>query len=171
MSLVNFSTHNNLAEASVNYSCLKAGGFHPNFQNYNHANLVALYILAFGGIILQLPNNEVEGAQAYLAQIREQPLQESDPIIRRKYGMWKRSVLFACLSYSIGFGSISTALLMVGFIFLTPELLCFFAIPFIIWGVMKGQILAIIWLFFPLMLLHAKYIALPKLRQQHDASR
>jgi hypothetical protein len=162
MSLVIFSRHNNLPEAAVTFSCLESGGFHPNFQNYNHANIAALYILAFGGIVVQLPEQEVEAAEKYLKIMRTIPLKEDEPIERSKRGMWKRSILFA------GCGTFDLAFLILASVFLRPEIITIGISALAVWAVYNGYLYAIVWLFFPLMLLHAKHIALPKLRQRQN---
>lgn len=167
MRAVIFGRYNNLPEACVIFSVLEAGGFHPSFQNYHHAHISALQLIAFGGIILTLPEQELRSAKDFLADQQAAPITDFDPIKPRRFGMWKRATLF-------GFASG----IFLPIMFLAPELLMvIWIIDMVFWVSdivdtgLEVEIFAGVWVFVPLMLLHAKYIAVPRLRESHELAR
>ncbi len=157
MSSVIFGRYNNLPEACVIFSVLEAGGFHPTFQNYHHAHIAALELIAFGGIILALPEQEFAEAKNFLDEQQATPITDFDPMKVRRFGMWKRGTIF-CLSSG----------LFLPYFFLAPEVLIVIWIAFFAYTGFQIASLTSFWLFIPLMLLHAKYVALPKLRQANE---
>jgi len=150
-----FRRYNSLAEGCVVYSALEAGGFHPSFQNYHHAHVAALYLLAFGGIILTLPEQEIESAEQFVKALQSAPIEDFDPIKLRRFGMWKRGTLFG-LTFSI----------FLPLFFLPPEILLLIWLGDFVYNNFQFNLLMSYWLFIPLILLHAKYIAVPKLREK-----
>lgn len=153
MRAVIFGHYNNLPEACVIFSVLQAGGFHPSFQNYHHAHIAALQLLAFGGIILLIPEQELASAKIFLADQQSAPITDFDPITPRRFGMWKRATLFGLASG-----------IFLPLYFLTPELLFVIWLVAMVFNGLDFDIITVFWAFVPLILLHAKYIALPKLR-------
>ena len=161
MGVVLFRNCNSLPEASVLFSCLEAGGFHPTFQNYNHANIAALQIIAFGGIGITIPQQELQEASAYIQFCEDsaiEAIEDFDPIAERRFGKWKSGTL---LTFASG--------VFLPYYFLPAELLLFIWISFFAWGGFQIIDIASMDLLFALILLHAKYIALPKLRKPNAA--
>ena len=154
MRAVIFGQYNNLPEACVIFSVLEAGGFHPSFQNYHHAHIAALQLLAFGGIILIIPEQELVSAKKFLTDQQAAPITDFDPIKTRRFGMWKRATLFG-LAFNI----------FLPLYFLAPELLLVIWLAAMAYNGLDLDIFTITWIFVPILLLHAKYIAVPKLRE------
>ncbi|MEP3889752.1 MAG: hypothetical protein ABJN69_04745 [Hellea sp.] len=161
MKAVIFGQYNNLPEACVIFSVLEAGGFHPSFQNYHHAHIAALQLMAFGGIILLIPEQELLSAKKFLTDQQSAPITDFDPIRPRRFGMWKRATLFGLASG-----------IFLPMLFLAPELLMIiwlidmgFSILDVVQNGLDITMLTGVWVFVPLMLLHAKHIAVPKLRE------
>ena len=154
MKSVIFKRYNNLPAACVDFSTLEAGGFHPSFNNYHHAHVSALQLIAYGGIIIVIPEQEYRDAKSFLTDMQKTPLTDFDPIKPRRFGMWKRATAFG-LSFGI----------FLPIYFLTPELLLIIWFGAMVYNGVEFDILTTIWAFIPLMLLHAKYIAVPKLRE------
>ena len=125
MGLVIFDRYNNIGEALVVFSALEAAGFYPSWENYHHAHIAYLQIIAFGGLIINLPKNEHEAAHTFLRQCKSLPKLEGDDLPNRKFGMW-RNVL-AMLSFKSPL-FLFAPLLWAKPIFLTSILAAFFLI-------------------------------------------
>lgn len=154
MKSVIFKRYNNLPAACVDFSTLEAGGFHPSFNNYHHAHVSALQLIAYGGIIIIIPQQEYLEALIFLDEMQKSPLTDFDPIEPRRFGMWKRGTMF----------SLASGIFLPAF-FLAPELLLITWIALFIYDGFHFRAIASFWLFMPLMLLHAKHVAIPKLRE------
>ena len=163
MGAVIFARYNNIGEALADQSCLKAGGFSVGFHNYFHACNDYFLMQALGGLILMFQEQDYDEAHHFLKEMKRHPLEDEDPIPEKKYGYWVRA------TFAAGFlmGPF-TFLLPIFFIF--PELL--FLSLVLLSGVLvwTGHAFWVIILSLPawivLMLLHAKYIALPKFRRE-----
>ena len=138
----------------MTFSALRSGGFHPLLAEYTHANNAAFYILALGGIRVLLPEHEIDDAKAWMAYLRSQALPAETGIKPRKYGRWIRgTVLF------------SSTFNFLPILFIPPLILyalwfCVVIVEILFTGEAWGTFFAG---FFVLLLLHAKYIAGPKL--------
>ncbi len=154
MKSVIFKRYNNLPTACVDFSTLEAGGFHPSFNNYYHAHISALQLIAYGGIIIIIPEQEYHKALAFLKDMQQTPMTDFDPIAPRRFGMWKRGTVFSLASG-----------IFLPIFFLAPELLLVIWVALFIYDEFHFRAIASFWLFMPLILLHAKYIAVPKLRE------
>ena len=169
MSLVILKRYNNVGEALVAFSSLQAGGFNPFFHNYHHAHIAYMEMLAFGGLILLIPEQEYEYALIFVNSARAVEPLEFDPLPVRKYGRWKSTLLF--LVGARGFLVILAAM----YIFIRPKYLLLIALLIGAAGLAQGgrpsEILLwfIIFLFPVAILLHAEYVAVPRLqRNQSD---
>ena len=89
MGLVIFERYYNIGEALVVFSALEAAGFYPSWHNYQHAHIAYLEIIAFGGLIINIPKSQHEAAHTFLRQCKSMPKLEGDPIPDRKFGMWR----------------------------------------------------------------------------------
>ena len=150
MGLVIFKRYSDIGEATIAFSALEAAGFHPSWQNYNHANLANIEMIAFGGLIVQLPASEVADAKAWLSELREQPTQGGDAIPPKKRGLWHWFVSKPLLLVAIWLVVLNAIIFMDG---------------------SKPLFMLVALLIIPLsFLLHAHYIAVPnsKRRQQGD---
>lgn len=123
MAMIEFQRYMSIGEALVVVSALEAGGYHPVYHNYHHAHNAYLQMMAFGGLIVLIPEQEYEAAQAWIDHIKSVPETEHDPITEHKYGMWKHA-------YSIAAFHSGPALLFVPLLWLPP----LFAWPIFIAG-------------------------------------
>ena len=154
---------NSPANAVVIYSLLQAGGFHPTFKNYYHGFIAIGYLGALDGIQIMLPSQEVETAKAYI-QTRE-PITDYDPIPNR----WVRDLIQATVLTS---NPLFFVFLLSPFIqMLCLILLILFEVTILSQNLMMALLANITFAFFIIMLAHAKYIAVPKLRQNHEPAR
>ena len=148
-----FASYYELGRAAVAFSALEAGGFHPVFANYSHANIAAMHIIAFGGITILLPEREIAPAAEWIDFLKENPLEADDPIPVRKYGKW-----FSGTIMLMSAGLFLPILLMPPLWFLGVSVLIS------VIEITKGG--HVFWtltsMFWPVMLLHAKYVAGPK---------
>ena len=160
MRAVIFTRYNNIGEALADQSCLKAGGFSVEFHNYFHGINDYLSLLAFGGMLLTIPEQEYAEAQLFLKEMKRHPLPADLPVRNRRFGLWGRATVF--------FGLGNPAIFLPIY-FLKPDVLLFITIVLhVILFFMFGpvSIVAISFhTFIVLILLHAKFVALPKLRQ------
>ena len=92
MSLVIFNQYMSIGKALVTFSALEAGGFHPSYHNYYHAHIAYMQMIAFGGLIIQIPEHEFEDAKAWIIHLQERPELEGDDIPERKFGMWRHTL-------------------------------------------------------------------------------
>jgi len=67
MQMVTISTAFNPADAQLVRSCLDAAGFHAIVKHELSALSMDGYGLTVGGILVQVPETEVEDAKAFLA--------------------------------------------------------------------------------------------------------
>ncbi len=162
MSLVLAHKTNSLENALVISGKLEAVGFTPFIKNYFHGGVALGYHLALDGFHIFLPEEELESATLYMNQDHE--ILEYDPMKSRKYGMWKRGTVFCALILS--FGALPLPLY-----FLSPVIITLLLLFASVLLIVLGYLFPIFWFFIPLMLAHAKYIAVPRLRQQDDTSR
>jgi len=99
MAAIIFRQYYNLPEAHVEFATLEAGGFHPTFHNQHHGVLNALSLIAFGGLIILIPEPEYEAAKTFLNDMQSTDvLQDYEPIPERRFGKWKTGTFFALLS-------------------------------------------------------------------------
>ena len=156
MSLILAHKTNRPAEAVVIFSLLEAGGFHPTFQNYYHGFIAIGYLDALDGIQIMLPSQEIDAAKLYINSIK--PIEDYDPIPNR----WVRDLIQASVLTTNPFF----------FVFLLSpfiQILCLAALIFLnIFVFSETLLIAILgnmtFAFFILMLAHAKYVAVPRLR-------
>ena len=158
MSLVVFGHYMSIGEALVVNSALQAGGFQPSFHNYHHAYNNFLQMLTLGGLIILIPKQELNEAEKWIQQLRKNSINEATPITSRKYGMWKRASVFTFLSTGLFlplflFIPILFALTICGFLLFATDIILVHFFPYFALA-----------FFFSLMILHIKYIALPKLK-------
>ena len=92
MSLVIFGKYMSIGKALVTFSALEAGGFHPTYHNYHHAHIAYMQMIAFGGLIIKIPEQEFEDAKAWIIHLQESPKLEGDDILERKFGMWRHTL-------------------------------------------------------------------------------
>ena len=157
MSLILAHKTNSPSEAVVIFSLLEAGGFRPTFQNYYHGFIAIGYLGALDGIQIMLPSQEIQAAQDYINSVK--PVEDYDPIPNR----WVRDLVQA---------SALTANPFFFVFLLSPfiQILCLAALVLLdIFIFSETLVIAILgnvtFAFFILMLAHAKYIAVPKLRE------
>lgn len=157
MSLILAHKTNRPSEAVVIFSLLEAGGFHPTFQNYYHGFIAIGYLGALDGIQIMLPSQEIDAAKQYISSIK--PIEEDhDPIPNR----WVRDLIQASVLTTNPFF----------FVFLVSpfiQILCLAALVLLnIFVFSETLVIAILGsitpAFFILTLAHAKYVAVPKLR-------
>jgi len=156
LSLILAHKTNRPSEAVVIFSLLEAGGFHPTFQNYYHGFIAIGYLSALDGIQIMLPSQEIEAAKDYINSVK--PIEDYDPIQNR----WVRDLIQASVLTSNPFF----------FVFLLSpfiQILCLAALILLnIFVFSETLLIAILgnitFAFFILMLAHAKYIAVPRLR-------
>lgn len=157
MSLVLAHKTNRPSEAIVIFSLLEAGGFHPSFQNYHHGYIAMGYLGALDGIQIMLPSQEIEAAKYYVKSVS--PLEDYDPIPDRwvrdliHASILSRNPLFFVLLLSPLVQLVLLAALILFEVLLLSETLLITAIGNVTFA------------FFIVMLTHAKYIAVPKLRK------
>lgn len=157
MPLVLAHKTNSPAEAVVIVSLLEAGGFHPSFKNYYHGFIAIGYLGALDGIHIMLPSQEIEEAKTYIHSDRE--ITDYDPITDH----WVRDLVQASILSTNPFF----------FVFLLSPFIqiAILAILLVLEMTILPQSLVIALLgnitfaFYILMLAHAKYIAVPKLRE------
>jgi len=157
LSLILAHKTNRTSEAIVIFSLLEAGGFHPSFQNYYHGYVAIGYLGALDGIQIMLPSQEIEAAKHFVESVN--PLEDYDPIPNR----WVRDLIQASILCRNPFF----------FVFmLSPliQIVLFIALILLEVFVLSETVLIaaignITFAFFILMLAHAKYIAVPKLRE------
>jgi hypothetical protein len=165
MSLVILKRYNNVGEALVAFSSLQAGGFNPSFHNYHHAHIAYLEMLAFGGLILLIPEQEYEHALTFVNSARAVEPLEFDPLPVRKYGRWKFALLFSMGAQ----GGLTIFLAMCIFIRFKFILLIalMLGVADLAFGGRPSELLVwfILFLFPVAMLLHAEYVAVPRLQR------
>lgn len=160
--LTPFRAFNNIGEGLVALSALKAGGFTPVFQNEHYAYMQSLEMLALGGIIIMLPDAQHEEAHDYMRFLAETTVETGEPVAHKKHEGWLKSSVFAGLVMP----------------FLLPILAPMTFFP-VIWLCVVGLILVCLDHIFLRMLgialltmspilLHAQYIALPRMRKSHE---
>ncbi len=157
MSLTLAHKTNRPSEAIVIFSLLEAGGFHPSFQNYYHGYIAIGYLSALDGIQIMLPSQEIQAAQDYVNSVK--PIEDFDQIPNH----WVRDLIQASILTSNPFF----------FVFLLSPLVQTVCLAgLIVLNILvfsETLLLAILgnmtFAFFILMLAHAKYVAVPKLRE------
>ena len=98
MSLTPFKTYTSYGQSLVAFSALRAGGFHPSFQNLHAAQMNMFQALALGGYWIFLPEDEHKDARVWQSFIQTQPIEydeASDEIKSKNY----IGVLLASLWY------------------------------------------------------------------------
>ena len=161
--------YNNFAPAFADYSALQASGLHPQFSNYHIAHLKSLNMIIYGGLIMRIDARERDHAIAILQACERGEMSldfdKADELPHRRFGRWKRGTIFGLLSY-----------LAVPLPMFFPKakyvFIFFLVMSGLYWAnggddiietiLFIGTLLAI-----PLMLLHAEYVALPRLRQNN----
>ncbi|GEM_PF-5081580 len=98
MALVIFRKYLEIGEALIAFSALESAGFHPSWHNYHHAHIAYMKMIAFGGLIIMMPETEIGPARAWLRDVRQAPQIEGDDIPERKYGMWRNTFTIAAFS-------------------------------------------------------------------------
>jgi len=132
------------------------------------AHLHSLAMLAFGGLIIKIDDHERDHAIAVLELCRSPDMsleiKGEDALPNRRFGSWKRGTIF---SFMVD--------LPLPLPLLFPKAIYVFILCFILsvlyWVNNEGEIIetALVTSFtmsIPLILLHAEYIALPRLRQK-----
>ena len=164
MALKRFSTHYDYGESLTVFAALKAGGFHPIFHAFEHTSVAIAYIDAFGGMQISLPEQEFQPAKEWLIYLYDNPITDFDPIKRKPVLNWVHASLF---SMTFAFSPLPWILL-----FLIPPLFLFvlysvaIAIGIAIEPIIGLALLPL--LIFPLIFMHAKYIAGPKFVKEKD---
>ena len=158
MSLVLAHKTNNPANAMVIFSLLENGGFHPMFQNYHHGYIAIGYLGALGGINIMLPEQEVDDAKSFVSSVKEiedfDPL--PDPLVR---DIVQASIITVNPFFFVY--HLSPIIQFIAFWMLVGFEVLFFSISF-----SMAIITNLVSIFYILMIAHAKYVAVPKLRQQ-----
>lgn len=161
MSLVLYSRHFDYAEGLCAYTALKAGGLTPIMGNFEHCTIAIMQIEAFGGLQIFLPEEEVDQADAWIKFIYANPIQDYDPIKRRRFGKWKRGTIMGMCSF-----------IFLPIFFISPKILALMWGVFFIWDALTKELslgtyytLALI-----LLLLHAKYVAGLKFIKEENAN-
>lgn len=67
MDLIAIYKCSDLVEATILKSKLEAAGLHPFIQNYEHAQINVLHLLALGGLNIMVPQSEAEYATEIIA--------------------------------------------------------------------------------------------------------
>ena len=149
-----FATYQELGRAAIAYSALEAGGFHPVMADYQHANNAAMYILALGGIRIMLPEHELPDAIAWMTYLKTQEIPADEPIPKRRFGQWFRATVMGLAIFTF-----------IPLFFIPPIILfaLWFAsiILFIILGNLEWADFT--FFFWVALLLHARYVAGPKI--------
>ena len=115
-------------------------------------------MLTLGGLIILIPKNEIDDANAWIFHLHKSAPLKDEPMLMRKYGMWKRAS---------GLAFLSTGLLLPLFLF--PIILfmsaLFGSIVFVTHSAPFGFYpFFALSIFFSFMILHIHFIALPKLK-------
>ena len=160
--------YNSFGAAYADFSALKASGLHPEFSNYDMAHLHSLAMLAFGGLIIKIDDHERDHAIAVLDLCQRQEMsleiKDEDILPNRRFGCWKRGTFFGFM-----------ALIPLPLLFFFPKAIYVFIFCFILsglyWvnsddGIIELFLFISLLMSIPLMLLHAEYIALPRLRKK-----
>lgn len=156
MALILAHKTNQPAEAVVIFSLLEAGGFHPTFQNYYHGFIAIGYLGALDGIQIMLPSQEIEEAKTYVHSARE--ITDYDPITDH----WVRDLIHASIltTNPLFFVFLLSPLIQATVL----ALLILFEVSILAEPLILSLLSNITFAFFVLMLAHAKYVAVPKLR-------
>ena len=160
MSLSVFRRYNNIGDGLVEFSALKAGGFDPVFQNQHYAYAFSLEMLALGGLIILLPDSEADEANEYLTSIKSEPLDDYDPLPEKKYGQWVKASFVGGLSGLL-------PMLFLPILFLPSFWLLIAGVILVLIDNALSRICGISLLIIAPILLHARYIALPRMRMKH----
>ena len=165
MSLVVFGKYYNFGEALVVHASLHAAGYQPSFHNYHHAHMSYLSLIALGGLIILIPDHQLEDARKLTKDLEDQPAQDHDPISFRKFGRWKRSI-FGSFAMVIGLFPLFLFLIFVPARFLILLITILVLILAAFGSSLLGLVLIYCYLLVPIsILLHAEYIAIPKLNR------
>ncbi|MEP4052820.1 MAG: hypothetical protein ABJN22_11295 [Litorimonas sp.] len=163
--------YNDWSQALVATSCLESYGLHPFIQNHEQLRVNPFKIIAFGGIRIFLPKDEIMLAKEILATQVDFEIIDYDPV---KPIIWRRKFKALLFSNDVIFALI---------IFI-PTL--FVALLWLAWGLYiaiagswdhssllseRGIFTLLAWAmnFIPVtILLHAEYVAVPRLRRLKD---
>lgn len=118
----------------------------------------SLSIIAFGGISITVPMQELHAARDYVLHCQNNPMTDYDPIKQRRFGKWVTGTVLGYVGAGI-FG------FFLPYFFLPVELQLALWLIWFIGSGFKPLYLASFFLIIPLMLLNAKYVALPRVRQ------
>ena len=148
-------------QALVATSCLESYGLTPFLPNSEQLRLNPFKILAFGGIRIYVPRQELEFATHILTTQDAFEITDYEPVKPR---IWRRKLKALLFSYHPVF---SLA------IFIPAR---YILLIWILVGILGGFLLWAWWasLFFISIFLHAEYIAVPALRkrkEEYDATR
>ena len=146
MGLVIFKRFNDVGQATIAFSALESAGFHPSWNNFHHAQMANIEMIAFGGMIILLPDTEVPDAKIWLENLQNRPLMDGDEIPEKKKGLWYMITSRPLLLLVLWLVQMNAIMFLRG-----PKPL------FVLTA------LAIVPLSF---LLHAKYIAVPKMERR-----
>lgn len=171
MSFVIFRRYGTFPDAMVDFSLLKAHGYTPIFNNYHHASLDFFLMEALGGLIIMLPEQDIEEAKALIESSIPIPEEEYEPVKPDKKNRFKSAIFMVLHLFSP----------LWLFLFLPPLLIIvlaavslIFMVPVFIGAEANGKI-AIVSIYalvvgWAALQSHAKYIALPRLKQARSQS-
>ena len=163
--------YNDWSQALVMTSCLESYGLHPLIQDQHQLQVNPFKIIAFGGIRIFLPQDEIMLAREILAIQADLEITDYDPI---EPIIWRRKFKALLFSHDVIFA----------FIIFIPAL--FVALLWLAWGLYiaiagswdhssllseRGIFTLLAWAmnFIPVtILLHAEYVAVPRLRRLKD---
>jgi len=90
LDLVKIYNTNNIPEAAVLKSRMEAAGLHPFIQNFEHAQMAHIDILALGGMNVLVPESEVEEATAIIRDQGEGEFVDTDVFDEDYNPPWSR---------------------------------------------------------------------------------
>jgi hypothetical protein len=166
-----FATYNDWGQALVATSCLESYGLHPFIQDHEQLRLNPFKIIAFGGIRIFLPQDEIILATEILTTQTDFEITDCEPV---KPIIWRRKFKALLFSHDLIFALlIFTPALIVTLLWLSWGLFIMIGGS---WGPTSlledpGLLFILGWAmnFIPVaILLHAEYIAVPRLRRLKD---
>lgn len=161
MTLVLGHTTNNPTEAVVLMNELVAGGFNPVIFDYHHGHIAIGNIMALGGFRVMLPEQEIQAARDFVQARRE--ITNFDPIPQRYFiDIFRATILSINPLFPMCLlPPIALLILWIGLI----SLAAFFT-NYSVWvGILENSYLLCI----ISILMHAKYVALPRMRNAHES--
>jgi len=166
--LVKIHESTNLAEMAVLKSELDAAGIYNFIQTYHHGTINALALIALGGQRMLIEESDVDFAKDFI-KARE-GIQDYDALPVRKFGQWKRATVFGLafgmflpIYFLRSIWLLALSLILILFcLLLLPPSYNDLARTFLVMASGFGM--------FGLLLCHAEYVALPRIRKQNHVS-